>query len=95
MKLKHGHPSNRISICRSLHSTWILDCLILELRIWHGLAGFPAAFRLRVIRVQGLWLFPGQAIAPEPCLFFCCIMVVVVLFKTSNGCWVFTHLDNV
>ena len=40
-----------------------------ELRIWHGLAGFPAAFRLRVIRVQGLWLFPGQAIAPEPCLF--------------------------
>ncbi|KAJ0547285.1 hypothetical protein HanRHA438_Chr08g0354651 [Helianthus annuus] len=66
-----------------------------ELRIWHGLAGFPAAFRFRVIRVQGLWLFPGQAIAPEPCLFFCCIMVVVVLFKTSNGCWVFTHLDNV
>ncbi|KAF5772103.1 hypothetical protein HanXRQr2_Chr13g0572811 [Helianthus annuus] len=50
MKLKHGHPSNRISTCRSLHSTWILDCLILELRIWHGLAGFPAAFRFRVIR---------------------------------------------
>ncbi|KAF5772163.1 hypothetical protein HanXRQr2_Chr13g0573591 [Helianthus annuus] len=22
----------------------------LELRIWHGLAGFPAAFRFRVIR---------------------------------------------